>query len=122
MTGKLKVTPHKLNFGEIEVGTNRIKSVEVINAGKIKKKKTPLPILIEMERDVTSPFSVTQACDDDDLGPKGKGIPAGRCKISVTFVPTAAMKYKGTLMIDDNLEPTFEKSVQLEGSGKEPKK
>ena len=122
VTGKLKVTPHKLNFGEIEVGTNRIKSVEVINAGKIKKKKIPLPILIEMETGVTSPFSVTQACDDDDLGPKGKGMPAGRCKISVMFAPTAAMKYQGTLVIDDNLEPSFEKSVQLEGSGKEQKK
>jgi len=40
----------------------------------------------------------------------------------VTFAPTAAMKYSGTLMIIDNLEPTFERSVKLEGTGKEPKK
>jgi hypothetical protein len=38
------------------------------------------------------------------------------------FAPTAVGKYKGTLMIDDNLEPSFEKSVLLEGSGKQPKK
>ena len=41
------------------------------------------------------------------------------CRLSVK--PTA-IKYKGTLMIDDNLEPSFERSVKLEGSGKEPKK
>jgi len=40
----------------------------------------------------------------------------------VEFAPTAAIKYKGTLIINDNLEPLFEKSVKLEGTGKEPKK
>ncbi len=73
--------------------------MKVINAGKVKKKKVPLPILIEMENGVTSPFSITQTCDDDDLGPKSKGVKAGSCEVGVTFAPTAAMKYKGTLMI-----------------------
>ena len=120
--GKLKVEPKELKFGDVAVGDSATKSVEVINAGKIKKKKVPLPILIEMESGVTSPFTITQACIDDDIGPKGKGIPAGSCKISVNFAPTAAMKYEGTLTINDNLEPSFEHSVKLEGSGTTSKK
>ena len=122
VVGKLKVSPKRLDFGDVEVGSNKTKDVKVINAGKVKKKKVPLPILIEMENGVTSPFSITQTCDDDDLGPKSKGVKAGSCEVGVTFAPTAAMKYSGTLMIIDNLEPTFERSVKLEGTGKEPKK
>jgi hypothetical protein len=122
VVGKLKVSPKRLDFGDVEVGSNKTKDVKVINAGTVKKKKVPLPILIEMENGVTSPFSVTQACDDDDLPPKSKGVKPGSCEVGVTFAPTAAMKYSGTLMIIDNLEPTFERSVKLEGIGKEPKK
>ena len=88
----------------------------------MKKKKVPLPILIEMESGVKSPFSITQTCDDDDLGPRAKNMPPGSCEVSVKFAPTAAIKYSGKLMIDDNLEPAFEKTVRLEGAGKEPKK
>jgi len=122
VVGKLKVSPKRLDFGDVEVGSNKTKDVKVINAGKVKKKKVPLPILIEMENGVTSPFSITQTCDDEDLGPKSKGVKAGSCEVGVTFAPTAAMKYSGTLMIIDNLEPAFERSVKLEGTGKEPKK
>ncbi len=109
-------------FGDVDVGSNKIKSVKVINAGKVKKKKVPLPILIEMEAGATNPFTVTQACDDDDLGPKSKGVAAGSCEVSVTFMPTAAMKYKGTLTIDTNLESKPDRTVKLEGAGKAPKK
>jgi hypothetical protein len=42
--------------------------------------------------------------------------------VSVQFAPTAAMKYSGKLTIDDNLEPAFEKTVRLEGTGKVKKK
>ena len=42
--------------------------------------------------------------------------------MSVKFAPTATIKYSGKLTIDDNLEPDFEKTVRLEGTGKEPKK
>jgi hypothetical protein len=82
---------------------------------------TPLPILIEMESGVASPFSLTQTCTGDDLGPKAKGIPAGSCEVSVTFMPTAAMKYSGTLTIEDNLEGSSSLSVKLKGTGKAPK-
>jgi hypothetical protein len=74
-----------------------------------------------MESGVMSPFSITQTCDDDDLTPRAKKVPAGSCEVSVKFAPTAAIKYGGKLMIDDNLEPAFEKTVRLEGTGKEPK-
>ena len=75
-----------------------------------------------METGVTSPFTLTKECNDDDLGPKSKGAPAGSCVVSVTFTPTAAQKYAGTLTIETNLEPTSAKSVKLEGIGKQPKK
>ena len=120
--GKLKIRPKRLNFGDVEVGSDKVKSVKITNAGKIKKKRVPLPILIEMEMGATNPFSITQVCDDDDLSPRGKGMPAGSCEVSVTFTPTAAQKYSGTLTIDTNLESGPDKSVKLEGVGKEPKK
>ena len=36
----------------------------------------------------------------------------------VTFKPTAATKYKGTMTIEDNVEGASEHSVKLEGVGK----
>src|SRR5208282_4062746 len=81
--GKLKIRPKTLNFGEVEVGSDKVKSVKITNAGKIKKKRVPLPILIEMETGAGNPFSISQVCDDDDLGPRGKGMPAGNCEVSV---------------------------------------
>ena len=103
------------------MGSNKIKTVKITNAGKVKKKKVPLPILIEMESGVGNPFTLTQECNDDDLGPKSKGVAPGSCEVSVEFAPTAAMKYSGTLTIDTNLQVGDDKSVKLEGSGKEPK-
>jgi hypothetical protein len=126
VVGKLKISPKSLNFGDVEVGSDKVKSVKVTNAGRVIKKKkkttTPLPILIEMESGVTNPFSITQTCDDEDLGPKSKDVPPGSCEVSVTFTPTAAMKYTGTLTIEDNLESKPDTEVKLEGTGKEPKK
>jgi Pro-kumamolisin, activation domain/Bacterial Ig-like domain (group 1) len=122
VAGKVKIRPKTLNFGEVEVGSDKVKSVKITNAGKIKKKRVPLPILIEMETGAMNPFSITQVCDDDDLRPRGKGMPAGSCEVSVTFTPTAAQKYSGVLMIDTNLESGADKSVKLEGVGKVPKK
>jgi Pro-kumamolisin, activation domain/Bacterial Ig-like domain (group 1)/Bacterial Ig-like domain (group 3) len=121
VAGKLRVTPKVLKFGDVEVGSSDSRTVKIFNAGRVKKKRVPLPILIEMESNVTSPFSITQACDDDDLTPRAKKVPPGSCEVSVKFAPTAAMKFAGKLMIDDNLEPAFEKTVRLEGTGKEPK-
>ncbi len=122
VAGKLKISPKRLNFGDVDIdATSPPKSVKIINAGKVKKKKVPLPILIEMESGVTSPFTLTQECNDEDLGPKSKGVPAGSCEVSVTFKPTAAQKYSGTLIIDTNLEALPDRSVKLEGTGKAAK-
>jgi Abnormal spindle-like microcephaly-assoc'd, ASPM-SPD-2-Hydin len=121
VAGKLKVSPKSLNFGGVDVGASKNKSVTITNAGKITRKKTPLAILIEMESGVTSPFSLTQTCDGQDLNPSAKGVKAGSCKVTVTFTPTEAMKYSGTLMIIDNLEPDMGQSVELKGTGKNKK-
>ena len=122
VVGKIKISPKTLNFGDVTIGASPIKSVKVVNAGKVKKKKVPLPVLIEMESGVASPFTVTAPCDDDDLGPKAKHVPPGSCEVSVKFTPTEAIKYKGTLIIDTNLESKPDRSVKLEGTGKAPKK
>ncbi len=121
VAGKLRVSPKRLNFGTVDVGSSKVKSVKITNLGKITKKKHPVPILIESESGAASPFSISQACDDDDLGPRSKGVKPGTCEVSVTFTPSAETKYEGTLMIKDNLEPGFGQSVALKGAGKTPK-
>ena len=121
VVGKLKISPKTLNFGDVDVGSNKVKDVKITNAGKVKK-KVPVPILIEKENRVASPFIITQVCDDDDLGPKSKGVKPGTCEVGVTFAPTAAMRYKGTLTIDTNLESKPDRTVKLEGAGKTSKK
>jgi len=50
------------------------------------------------------------------------GVPPGTCEVQVTFKPTAAMKYTGTMVIQDNLEPSLGQNVELKGTGKAPKK
>jgi hypothetical protein len=121
VAGKLRVAPKHLNFGTVDVGSSKVKSVKITNRGRITKKKHPVPILIESESGAASPFSISQACDDDDLGPRSKGVKPGTCEVSVTFTPTQDTKYEGTLMIKDNLEPGFGQSVTLKGAGKTPK-
>ena len=105
----------------MDTDATKTKTVTITNAGKVTKKKTPLPILIEMESGVASPFSITQDCDDEDLGPKAKHVAPGSCEVSVMFAPTAAIEYNGTLVIQDNLEPNLENTVKLKGKGKTPK-
>ena len=125
--GKLKVSPKTLKFGTVTVNQAVSKMVTVTNAGKIKKKHQPLPILIEMESvdgmPTPSPFSVTTQCDDDNLMPSGKGIPKSEtmCTIAVQFKPTEAVSYSGTLTISDNLEPSEMQTVQMTGKGKATK-
>ncbi len=127
VAGKLKVSTKTLKFGTVNVNASEIKMVTVTNAGKIKKKNHPLPILIEMESvdgmPTPSPFSVTTQCDDDNLMPRGKGVPKSEtmCKIAVQFKPTDAVSYSGTLMISDNLEPSEMQTVHITGKGKAAK-
>ncbi|HUO03936.1 MAG TPA: protease pro-enzyme activation domain-containing protein [Candidatus Binataceae bacterium] len=121
VAGKLKIQPKKLNFGTVNIGANKAKTVKVTNAGKTTKKKTALPILIEMETATPSAFTVSTECVNDDLNPKAKGQRPGTCTIGVTFTPTEAIKYSGNLTIIDNLEPSFHQVVPLTGVGKTPK-
>jgi hypothetical protein len=127
VAGKLKISPNKLNFGTVTVDQPKIKMVRVTNAGKIKKKSHPLPILIEMETESGMPspsaFSVTSQCSDDDLQPGGKGVPKSEtfCEVAVQFEPTQAVSYTGTLTILDNLEPSEKQTVQMTGKGKASK-
>jgi hypothetical protein len=123
VAGRLKISPKKLNFGTVTVNQPKTMTVKIANAGKIKKKNQPLPILIEMESVAGSPFSVRTECVDNDLQPKGKGVPASAtsCEVAVQFEPTDAVSYKGTLMIIDNLEPTGMQTVQLAGKGRASK-
>ncbi|MGC1342327.1 MAG: hypothetical protein WA854_08375, partial [Candidatus Binataceae bacterium] len=121
VAGKLRVSPKTLNFGVVAVGSSKVKEVKITNLGKITKKTHPVPILIESESGAASPFSITEACDDDDLGPRSKGVKPGTCEVSVTFTPSTETRYEGTLMIKDNLEPGFGQNVTLKGAGKTPK-
>ncbi|MGH7878039.1 MAG: hypothetical protein ACREQD_00930, partial [Candidatus Binataceae bacterium] len=121
VAGALRISPRKLNFGTVDLGSSKTKTVKVTNKGRITKKKHPVPILIEMESTSSAVFTVTMSCTEDDLGPKSKGVKAGTCNVQVTFTPTAAVKYTGNLDIFDNLEPGLENVVPVKGSGKAPK-
>lgn len=127
VAGKLKVSPKTLKFGTVTVNDAVLKMVTVSNADKTTKKSHPLPILIEMENasgmPTPSPFSVTTQCSNDDLMPKGKGVPKNEtsCEVAVQFKPTQAVAYTGTLTIRDNLEPSEMQTVQMTGKGKATK-
>ncbi|HUO05413.1 MAG TPA: hypothetical protein VMU16_09470 [Candidatus Binataceae bacterium] len=132
VAGKLKISPQKLSFGTVTVGSNKSKTVKITNSGKTTKKSTASPIVIEMESATSSPnpspFTVSQCAPDIQLDPKGKGVAAGTCTVTVKFAPTQAVKYAGTLQIYDNVDPSLVKkypplmqTVTMSGTGKAPK-
>ncbi len=127
VAGKLKISPSRLNFGSVNVGSNKVDTVKVTNAGKTTKKSKALPIVIEMESVTPSEFAVTTSCEEQ-LAPGAKGERPGTCNVQVTFTPTAAMKYSGDLVIMDNVDPSLAKKypalmqkVPLTGAGKAAK-
>jgi hypothetical protein len=75
----------------------------------------PAPILIEGESGVNSPFSLVQTCTDTEIYP---AMVLRSCEVSVSFAPTEAGKYSGSLLIEDNLEPHFGERVRLTGTAK----
>jgi hypothetical protein len=124
--GKLKIAPKQINFGTVLIGANKVRTVTIKNLGRITKKKTALPITIEVESasspDAPSPFSVSMDCPpDDQLDPGAKGQKPGKCQVQVEFAPQAAQAFTGTLSIFDNLEPNLVQTVPLKGKGKAPK-
>lgn len=121
VTGKLRVWPQTLNFGKVYLGASKARSVKITNLGIATRKKTPSAILIEGESGVSSPFSLSKTCADQELAPRSNGKAAGSCEVSVTFAPTAAINYSGDLLIMSNLEPNFGQTVRLVGVGKAPK-
>ena len=127
VAGKLKISPSKLNFGSVDVGSSKVDTVKVTNAGKTTKKSKALPIVIEMESVTPSEFAVTTSCEEQ-LAPGAKGERPGTCNVQVTFTPTAAMKYSGDLVIMDNVDPSLARKypalmqkVPLTGAGKAAK-
>jgi hypothetical protein len=126
VAGALRIAPKRLNFGTILIGNSKTRKVTIKNLGRITKKKTAVPITIEVESasspDAPSPFSVTMDCPpDDQLVPGAKGQKPGKCQVFVEFAPQAAQAFTGTLSIFDNLEPNLVQTVPLTGKGKAPK-
>jgi sugar lactone lactonase YvrE len=115
VAGKLKISPKSLNFGTVPTNSSSTKMVKVTNAGKVTKKKHPLPILVEMETATPSVFKVQTQCTNDDLAPQAS------CQIAVKFTPTDPIKYTGTMTIIDNLGPSLMQAVKLSGKGQTPK-
>jgi outer membrane protein assembly factor BamB len=119
VAGKLQVSPNALDFGHVYLGAQETRSVKITNLGKVTKKRPPpSPILIEGESGVNSPFSLAYTCTNKELAPRSRGKAPGSCEVSVTFTPAEAVRYSGSLIIKDNLEPGFGQSVSLAGSGR----
>jgi hypothetical protein len=127
--GRLRISPKMLNFGSVNVGSSKPRTVTITNLGRITKKKHPVAITIEMENSSQpAVFAVSQCPPNDPLQPGNKGQKPGSCVVTVTFKPAAATKYSGTLTVTDNVEPSakppqvgFMQTVQLKGAGKVPK-
>lgn len=117
VTGKLKIHPKRLNFGTVAVGSGKTRTVKIVNKGKITKKKTASPIIINAQSATPDAFQVTDDCSQT-LNPKARHQKPGRCTVTVKFTPTASQKYTGTLTIYDNLEPDLYQTVQMIGKGK----
>jgi hypothetical protein len=127
--GRLRISPKMLNFGSVNVGSSKPRTVTITNLGRITKKKHPVAITIEMENSSQpAVFAVSQCPPNDPLQPGNKGQKPGSCVVTVTFKPAAATKYSATLTVTDNVEPSakppqvgFMQTVQLKGAGKVPK-
>jgi Cep192 domain 4 len=117
VTGKLKISPKRLNFGTVAVNSSKTRTVKITNAGKITKKKTASPIIINYQTATPGAFQVTDDCSAT-LDPKAKHEKPGTCTVTVTFTPSSAQKYSGTLTILDNLEPNLYQTVTMIGTGK----
>ncbi|MFZ0680448.1 MAG: choice-of-anchor D domain-containing protein [Candidatus Binatus sp.] len=106
----LKIKPASLKFGTVTVGSHKgPKSVTVTNP-KSSKKKPGLTVLMQGFSGGSNPYSVTNGCN-------GPLAPGAKCKIEVTFTPTASGAKDGILMIIDNAEHEPQ-SVKLTGKGK----
>ncbi len=127
VAGKLKISPSRLNFGSVDLGSSKVDTLKITNAGKTTKKSKALPIVIEMESVTPSAFAITTSCEEQ-LAPGAKGVRPGTCNVQVKFTPGAAMKFSGSLKIMDNVDPSLAKkypplvqTVPMTGAGKAAK-
>ncbi len=90
--------------------TSKPETITIKNKGK---KKSGVPVNIEMEIASPSMFAVKSECEKT-LAP-GKS-----CKASVTFKPTDTTEQSGRLMIYDNVTGSPQ-TVTLSGTGAAPK-
>ena len=110
MPVKLKISPASLNFGTVKVGSHKGPKNVTVSNPKGTKKKPGFTVLMEGLGGAGSPFGVSNGCNAP--------LPAGgKCKIGVTFTPTAAQTYSATLTIKDNAQAAPQ-SVKLKGKGK----
>jgi hypothetical protein len=106
----LKVVPSNLNFGDVNVGSQKgPKTVTVTNPSG-NNKHPGGTVSIEGLSGAGSPFIVMTNCG----GPLAAGA---QCTIEITFVPTAPGKFNATLMIDDNAA-NAPQLVKLKGKSK----
>ena len=110
MLVKLKIHPPSLNFGTVKVGSSKGPKTITVSNPKGNKKTPGVPALMQGLTGADEPFNVTNGCN-------APLPPGGSCNISVTFAPTAAGKFKMTLMILDNAV-RGPQAVTLSGQGK----
>ncbi len=106
------ISRSSIAFGsKVTVGTtSKPETITIKNKGK---KKTGVPVSIEMEIASPSMFAVKSECETT-LAP-GKS-----CKASVTFKPTDTTEQSGSLMIYDNVTGSPQ-TVTLSGTGQPAK-
>jgi hypothetical protein len=109
---KLKISPASLNFGTVKLESSKGPKNITVSNPKGSKKKPGITVVMEGTSPASSPFSVTSNDCDAPLSAGGK------CKIGVTFTPTAAGPSSATLTIIDNAEKPDPQSVSLKGKGK----
>lgn len=109
MPVKLKIKPKTLDFGNVKMGAKKSMNVSVANP-KGKKKKHGLPVIIEGAPSLAD-FTVSNDCP-------AMLTPGHKCKIGVTFTPTAKGKVSDSLTIHDNAIGG-QQTVHLVGAGEQ---
>ncbi len=100
----LTFSPKRINFGRVIVGKSKSKAITISN-----KRKHAVSVLIE-NASVTAPFVSVNGC--------GSSIAAKRaCKIAVSFAPTAAGSFGGSLTIIDNASANPVITIPVSGTG-----
>lgn len=110
---KLTISPKRLNFGKSTLvnATSKPKTIKIHNKGT---KKKGVAVTIESVSPLSPPsFRVTNSCSV--IGP------GSSCEVSAVFMPTSTTPASATLTITTNDSLVPKASVQLEGTGKQPK-